>query len=78
MVSHRHIIKLDRVYETVDKFCLVLEICRGALSSVFHQRGKLEESEVQEIVRNLISAIVYLHKNGMLNSHLSSIYRYKK
>lgn len=70
MVDHPHIIYLDKVYESVKKIYMILERCYGTLSGIYEEVKRFSEGDTKIIVRDLISAVAYLHKNGKL--HLES------
>lgn len=46
---------------------LVMELCsQGELAEVLKEKGTMTEAETKTIMKNLTSAISYLHKNGRL------------
>lgn len=64
MVSHPHIVHLEKVFETEKKLYLVLERCIGELGGLLKKRGKLSEVEARKIIQELCDAVAYLHKYG--------------
>lgn len=64
MVSHPHIIYLHKVYECSSKIFLVMELCYGDLSSVMKDGKVFSEIEARRLVRDMVNAVTYLHKNG--------------
>ncbi|XP_013383603.1 serine/threonine-protein kinase 33 [Lingula anatina] len=70
-VQHEHIIHLEEVLETAKRMYLVLELCdQGELADVLKEKGKFTEAETKTIMRNLASAIQYLHKNDIVHRDL--------
>ena len=60
--DHPNIIKLQEIWEWNDVCFLVLEYCSGG--ELFHyilERKHLSESEASAIMKQLLSALVYLH-----------------
>lgn len=64
MVCHPHIIYLHKIYESNEKIYLVLELCIGELTKLMNEKKVLMENEARKMVRDIISAVAYLHKNG--------------
>lgn len=70
-VQHEHIIRLKEVFEIQQKIYLVMELCeRGELSMLIRNRGTLSEDEARIVMHRLISAIAYLHKQGLVHRDL--------
>ncbi|KAL3266878.1 hypothetical protein HHI36_011029 [Cryptolaemus montrouzieri] len=67
MVSHPHIIYLDRVYESIKKIYLVMELCHGELFLLFKEKKSFSESITKRITTDLVSAVAYLHKNDIVH-----------
>ncbi|KAK4886165.1 hypothetical protein RN001_002436 [Aquatica leii] len=70
MVDHPHIIYLEKVYESSKKIYLVLELCFGTLSTLFNEKKPFSESDAKKIIRDLSSAVSYLHKNDIVHRDL--------
>ncbi|KAB0791036.1 hypothetical protein PPYR_02836 [Photinus pyralis] len=70
MVNHPHIIYLDKVYESAKKIYLVLELCRGTLSTIYKEQKPFSESNARKIIRDLTSAVSYLHKHDIVHRDL--------
>ncbi|XP_065838371.1 serine/threonine-protein kinase 33-like [Oscarella lobularis] len=71
LVEHRHIIRLEEVFETGKKMFLVLEYCEGGeLQDLFKEKGHFAEDEVRTIVRRLTDAVAYMHQNNMVHRDL--------
>ena len=72
-VNHPHIIKLYKVHETTQFYYLVMEYCNGGgLSDCLEEYKKkykkpFPEEAVQYLMKQIVSAIYYLHKNNILH-----------
>jgi len=64
MLSHPNIVQLyDTVEIDANSFCTVLEYCEGPdLSFYLKKHKKIPEKEAKLIIRQVISAIRYLHE----------------
>jgi len=70
-VFHRHVVHLEEVYETSKKLLLVMELCdRGGLDDLLKKRGRFDEKETLCVMKQLISAVVYLHENNIVHRDL--------
>ncbi|KAI8915689.1 kinase-like domain-containing protein [Gorgonomyces haynaldii] len=68
VVSHKNIVALKEVYETPKKLALVMEYCGGGeLVKTLRKRGVIKQLEIQTIIRQLIDAVTYLHKHGIVH-----------
>ena len=66
-VTHPNIIHLEAVYETGDSMYLVTELCiEGELKAYLKKRKTLPEDETRVIIRQLSSALTYLHSYGVV------------
>lgn len=66
VLDHPHIIRLHEIWEWNDVCFLVLEYCRGG--ELFHfilERKHLTEREAALIMKQLLSALMYLHNNNI-------------
>jgi len=72
LLHHPNIIKLNEIYEDETRLFLVLELAmQGTFEKYLSQRGgKLPEIECQYFFFQLIDAVSYLHKNGVLQGDL--------
>ena len=72
-IKHQNIIKLYEVQETTQFYYLVMEYCNGGgLSDCLDKYKKkfkkpFPEETVQYLMRQIVSAINYLHKRGILH-----------
>ncbi|KAF2076286.1 hypothetical protein CYY_002401 [Polysphondylium violaceum] len=69
--DHPNILKLYEVYETSRHLHLVLELVTGGeLFDKIVQRGEYSEQDASKIVRQIVSAVGYLHANGIAHRDL--------
>ena len=72
-VDHPNIVKLFKVHETTQFYYLVTEFCNGgSLSDCLEEYKKkykkpFPEETVQYLMRQIVSAIYYLHKKNILH-----------
>eukprot|EP00112_Aurelia_sp_Birch-Aquarium-sp1_P012887 Seg2716.3 transcript_id=Seg2716.3/GoldUCD/mRNA.D3Y31 product="Serine/threonine-protein kinase 33" protein_id=Seg2716.3/GoldUCD/D3Y31 len=70
-VFHKHIVHLEEVYETSKKMFLVMELCdKGGLDELLKKRVRFSEEETLCVMKQLISAVVYLHENNIVHRDL--------
>mmetsp|Transcript_32581 Transcript_32581/g.81655 ORF Transcript_32581/g.81655 Transcript_32581/m.81655 type:complete len:300 (-) Transcript_32581:316-1215(-) len=61
-VDHEHIIRLEEVYETDTKLYLIMELVTGGeLFNSIVRLGSYTEGDAALLVRNIVSAVAYLH-----------------
>lgn len=71
MVDHPNIIKLEDVFETIDRIYMVLEIMLGGeLFDYIIDRGNLNEVEACTLVRKITSAVAHLHDRNIIHRDL--------
>lgn len=72
VLHHSNIIKLNEIYEDESRLFLVLELAtQGTFEKYLTQKGgKLPEMECQYFFSQLIDAVSYLHKHGVLQGDL--------
>lgn len=67
-VSHPHVVKLFEVYETPQRFALVMEYCpNGDLINKIRGVGSVTHEQVHTIMTRLLSAVSYLHEFGIVH-----------
>lgn len=70
MVRHPNVVQLLEIMETENSYYLVMEYCKGGdLMDYICQRKKLEEREAKRFIRQVISALDYLHRMGILHRY---------
>jgi len=70
-ISHPHILKLFVVFEDEDEFYLVMELVNGReLFDKIVDRGQYSEVDAARVVRQVVSAVDYLHQNGIAHRDL--------
>ena len=67
-VRHRHVIQLFEILETENSYYIVTEFCGGGdLMSRICTHKRLDENEARRYIRQIVSAVDYLHKAGIIH-----------
>ncbi|KAI8926901.1 kinase-like domain-containing protein [Entophlyctis helioformis] len=67
-VHHPNIVQLKEVFESPKKMSMIMEYCSGGeLVQTVKKRGKCTEEEIRFIVIQLIEAVSYLHRHGIVH-----------
>lgn len=67
-ISHPNIAVLYEYVKTGDKHCIVMEYVEGeALDSLLHRKGKFSSEETEDILRQIVSALTYLHQKDIMH-----------
>lgn len=70
-LNHPNILKLYEVFENDEEFFLVMELVTGKeLFDKIVEKGQYGEREAANIVRQIVSAVEYLHSNGIAHRDL--------
>ncbi|XP_040564078.1 MAP kinase-interacting serine/threonine-protein kinase 1 isoform X1 [Lepeophtheirus salmonis] len=70
-LGHDNIIQLIEYFEETDRFCLIFEkIHGGQLLDHIESRVKFTEQEASYVMRDLASAVQFLHKKGIAHRDL--------
>mmetsp|Transcript_14633 Transcript_14633/g.37275 ORF Transcript_14633/g.37275 Transcript_14633/m.37275 type:complete len:342 (-) Transcript_14633:188-1213(-) len=70
-VDHSNILKLYEVFEDQEHFYLVMELVTGKeLFDKIVERGQYSEEDASNVIRQLVSAVEYLHANGIAHRDL--------
>ena len=68
MIHHPNVVHLLEIMETQNSYYLVTELCRGGdLMDHISKKRKLPEAEVKRYIRQIVSAVDYLHRLGILH-----------
>lgn len=67
-VSHPNIARLYEYTNIGDKLCIVMEYVEGeCLDVIRRRRGKLSSEETENIIRQIVSALSYLHSKEIMH-----------
>ena len=70
-LEHENIIKLYEVYESDNHVYLVLELLHGGeLFERIVKKGQYSEKDACILMRNLLSALAYMHGKGLMHRDL--------
>ncbi|KAL2102308.1 hypothetical protein ACEWY4_001476 [Coilia grayii] len=70
-LRHPHIISIYEVFENKDKIVIVMEYAsKGELYEYISERRRLSERETRHFFRQIVSAVHYCHKNGIVHRDL--------
>jgi len=71
LVKHPHIVKLKDCFDTEDSLYLVMELVSGGeLFDKILELGAYSEYDASLLVKNIISAVKYLHEKGIVHRDL--------
>jgi eukaryotic-like serine/threonine-protein kinase len=67
-ISHPNIARLYEYVKSGNKHCIVMEYVDGeSLDAVLHKKGRLSSAETEDILRQIVSALTYLHKKDIMH-----------
>ncbi|XP_016102388.1 NUAK family SNF1-like kinase 1 [Sinocyclocheilus grahami] len=70
-LRHPHIISIYEVFENKDKIVIVMEYAsKGELYDYISERRRLTERETRHFFRQIVSAVHFCHKNGVVHRDL--------
>lgn len=70
-LNHPHIISIYEVFENKDKIVIIMEYAsKGELYDYISERRRLSERETRHFFRQIVSAVHYCHKNGVVHRDL--------
>ena len=70
-LNHPHIIHLEDVYEVPERIYMVMEIMSGGeLFDYVVEKGTLSEEEASRFLRQISSALAYMHNRGIIHRDL--------
>jgi fused-like protein len=68
-LNHENIILMFDAFETDRDFCVVTEYAQGELFDILQDDQRLPEKTVQQIAKQLIKALHYLHSNRIIHRY---------
>ena len=71
-LNHENIILMFDAFETDREFCVVTEYAQGELFDILQDDQRLPESTVQQIAKQLVKALHYLHSNRIIHRYVYS------
>lgn len=75
-IRHNHIVQLLDVMETNNGFYLVMEYCGGGdLMTRICDSRTIDENDARHYVRQIVSAVDYLHRGGILHRYSEAYVR---
>ncbi|XP_012678627.1 calcium/calmodulin-dependent protein kinase type IV [Clupea harengus] len=70
-LSHPNIIRLKEIFETETEISLILELVTGGeLFDRIVERGYYSERDAAHVIKQILEAVAYLHKNGVVHRDL--------
>jgi fused-like protein len=66
-LRHENIIQMLDAFETKTDFCVVTEFAQGELFEILEDDQSLPEDVVQQIAKQLVRALHYLHSNRIIH-----------
>lgn len=66
-LNHENIILMFDAFETEREFCVVTEYAQGELFDILQDDKRLPEKTIQQIARQLVKALYYLHSNRIIH-----------
>lgn len=66
-LDHENIILMFDAFETEREFCVVTEYAQGELFDILQDDKRMPEKTVQQIAKQLIKALNYLHSNRIIH-----------
>ncbi|PVU88677.1 hypothetical protein BB560_006353 [Smittium megazygosporum] len=70
MLRHPHIIKLYEVISTPTDIIMVIEFAGGELFNYLVEKGRMSESNARKFFQQIIAAVEYSHRRGIVHSLL--------
>ncbi|KAM4722762.1 NUAK family SNF1-like kinase 1 [Rhinophrynus dorsalis] len=68
LLEHEHVIQVFEVFESRDKIIIVMEYAsNGELYDFINNKQQIPETEARRFFRQIVSAIHYCHKNGIVH-----------
>nr|XP_033782686.1 NUAK family SNF1-like kinase 1 [Geotrypetes seraphini] len=71
LLKHDHIVQIYEVFENKDKIIIVMEYAsNGELYDYVNKRQRIVENEARRFFRQIVSAVHYCHKKGVVHRDL--------
>ncbi|XP_030063520.1 NUAK family SNF1-like kinase 1 [Microcaecilia unicolor] len=71
LLKHDHIVQIYEVFENKDKIIIVMEYAsNGELYDYVNNRQRIAENEARRFFRQIVSAVHYCHKKGVVHRDL--------
>lgn len=68
LLKHEHIVQVFEVFESTDKIIIIMEYAsNGELYDFINNKHQLPESDARRFFRQIVSAVHYCHKNGIVH-----------
>lgn len=77
-LNHENIILMFDAFETDRDFCVVTEYGQGELFDILQDDKRLPEKTVQQIAKQLIKALHYLHSNRIIHRYVMSLFLFSR
>ncbi|VDL96249.1 unnamed protein product [Schistocephalus solidus] len=72
-LRHSHLIQLYEVLETKRTYYLVMELCTGdSMLQRIERTGRIDEPTARRYLRQIVTAVRYLHENGIIHRLVGS------
>ncbi|XP_078399440.1 NUAK family SNF1-like kinase 1 isoform X1 [Cetorhinus maximus] len=70
-LNHPNIIRINEVFENKDKIIIIMDYCsNGELYDYVNEHHRLSENEARKAFRQIVSAVHYCHKKGIVHRDL--------
>lgn len=70
-LDHPNIVKVFEFFEDTKRVFIVMELCRGGeLFAQLVQRSRFDESQAAYVMKQVLSAVTYLHSRGIIHRDL--------
>eukprot|EP00914_Ancora_sagittata_P031496 GHVO01063836.1.p1 GENE.GHVO01063836.1~~GHVO01063836.1.p1 ORF type:complete len:1053 (-),score=201.67 GHVO01063836.1:217-3375(-) len=71
LLHHPHVIRLKETLDTCDTLYIVMDLIRGGeLFDLLQEKKRLDETQCNRIIHQLLSTLTYIHKCGIVHRDL--------